>query len=168
MVMNDVMKLCTVAAPGDNQTDQSESEEFGTYKKKKKKKKLGRIDSPSLTHTDRLALFAVCSSDDKIIASSYADAGFSYAADSGSIYCSVCGLTLFGFIRCDIGTYGDPLSLHRAHRPDCAFLTTKKWHQDTTEGQGKQVKNCISDLRFYVVLVSRFCSCSWWKWKSIS
>ena len=134
---DNVMKLLAVAAPGDDRMDQSESDDFESGKKKKKKKKLWRLGEPSLTHTDRLASFAVYSSDDKIIASSYAGAGFSYAADSDTIYCSVCGLTLSGFIRCDIGTYGDLLSLHQAHRPDCAFLTTKIWHQDTAEGQGK-------------------------------
>ena len=132
-----------VAAPaGGDQMDQTESEVFGTSKKKKRKKKISQLGTPLLTHMDRLASFADCGSRDKIIVSSYAAAGFAYVADSGSIFRSVCGLTLSGFIRCDIGTYGDPLSLHQAYRPDCAFLTFKDSRQDITEGKE------LSQIRF--------------------
>ena len=141
---DDVMKHLTVAAPSDDQMDQAESEDFGSSKKKKRKKKISQLGTPLLTHMDRLASFADCGSRDKIIVSSYAAAGFAYAADSGYIYCSMCGLTLSGFIRCDIGTYGDPLSLHQAYRPDCAFLTFKDSRQDITEGHGKE----LSQIRF--------------------
>ena len=131
----DVMKPLTVAAPGDDQTAQSESEDFGTRKKKKRKKKLSSLGTPLLTHIIELASFTDCDSGDKIIVSTYAAAGFTYAADSGYIYCSICGLTLSGFIG--IVTYGDPISMHQTHRPDCAFLSTKEGYQDTAEGQGK-------------------------------
>ena len=132
---DDVMKHLTVAAPSDDQMDQAESEDFGSSKKKKRKKKISQLGTPLLTHMDRLASFADSSSRDKIIVSSYAAAGFAYAADSGYIYCSMCGLTLSGFISSV--TYGDPFSMHQTHRPDCAFLSTKEGYQDTAEGQGK-------------------------------
>ena len=71
------------------------------------------------SHTDRLASFADCRSDN-IIATSYAAAGFSYAAQSGYIRCDECGLTLH---RCDIHAYG-AVSLHKTYAPSCKFLAT--------------------------------------------
>ena len=67
---------------------------------------------------DRLATFSDCRSE-KMIATSYAAAGFSYAAESGYINCDQCDLTLQG---CDAHKY-DALSLHRTFATSCKFLS---------------------------------------------
>ena len=60
------------------------------------------------SNTERLATFSDCRSDN-IVATSYAAAGFSHAAETGYIRCDECGLTLH---RCDIHAY-DAVSLHQ-------------------------------------------------------
>ena len=71
------------------------------------------------SNTERLATFSACRSEN-IIATSYAAAGFSYAAESGYISCDGCGLTLHS---CDIHAY-DAVSLHKTYAPNCKFLGT--------------------------------------------
>ena len=71
------------------------------------------------SNTERLATFSASRSEN-IIVTSYAAAGFSYAAESGYISCDGCGLTLQG---CDIHAY-DAVSLHKTYAPTCKFLAT--------------------------------------------
>mgnify|MGYP001801782086 FL=1 len=71
-----------------------------------------------MKYTDRLASYLDCRAD-KVIATSYAAAGFSYAAESGYIYCDQCDLTLRGW---DAHKY-DALSLHRTFARSCKFLS---------------------------------------------
>ena len=101
-----------------------------------------KIDTKSApSHTDRLASFSDCRSEN-IIATSYAAAGFSYAAQTGHIHCNVCGLTLSGFVT---QAY-DPLSLHQTYVSSCKFLAT------TDVGSGES----IDRHRYYLLVVGFF------------
>ena len=71
-----------------------------------------------LSYTDRLASYTELRSDN-VIAVSYAAAGFSYAVETGDIYCDRCGLKLRG---CDAQNY-DPLSLHQTFSPHCHYVS---------------------------------------------
>ena len=93
------------------------------------------------SHTDRLVSFSDCRSEN-IVATSYAAAGFSYAAQSVHIYCDVCSLTLSGFVT---QAY-DPLSLHQTFVPSCNFLAT------IDVGSGKS----IDRHRYYLLVVGFF------------
>ena len=86
---------------------------------KQKENKSLEANQVFMNYMDRLATFSDCSSE-KMIATSYAAAGFSYAAESGNIYCDQCELTLLR--GCDAHEY-DALSLHRTFARSCKFLS---------------------------------------------
>ena len=109
------------------------------HKKRRKKELPSQLQSSAtaIDIKDRLASFSDCRTDKEIL-NSYATAGFSYKPDSGYIYCGLCGLTLTGLIKS--ATHGDPLSLHRIHKPYCKLLLTKdRFHRtiEQHEGHGK-------------------------------
>ena len=126
-----------------------------TQKKKRRKKKISapQLHSFAMDITDRLASFSDCRVDKEIL-SSYAAAGFSYQADSGYIYCDMCGLTLAGLIKS--ATHGDPLSLHRIHTPHCEFLLTKGGFHQTIEheGDGKMIEGLPACICFLCTIVT--------------
>lgn len=70
-----------------------------------------------VSYRDRLASYTDLQSDN-VIAVSYAAAGFSYAVETGDIYCDRCGLKLRG---CDAQNY-DPLSLHQTFSQNCSYV----------------------------------------------
>ena len=85
---------------------------------KQKENKSLEANQVFMNYMDRLATFSDCRSEN-MIATSYAAAGFSYAAESGYIYCDQCELMLRG---CDAHEY-DALSLHRTFARSCKFLS---------------------------------------------
>ena len=100
-------------------------------KKRTKKKTIPHRHSTTVTHADRLATFVDYKSK-HVTASAYADAGFSYDAESDTVQCASCGLKLTKFRDLSY----DPVSLHRSRRPDCPYLS--KHQDDHSTSSGKQ------------------------------
>ena len=71
-----------------------------------------------VSYLDRLASYTDLQLEN-VIAVSYAAAGFSYAVETGDIYCDRCGLKLRG---CDAQNY-DALSLHQTFSPHCHYVS---------------------------------------------
>ena len=107
-------------------------------KKRRKKKTIPHRHSTTVTHADRLATFVDYKSK-HVTASAYADAGFSYDAESDTIQCASCGLKLTKFRDLSY----DPVSFHCSRRPDCPYLSKHQDDQSTRsekqEGMGENM-----------------------------